>query len=167
MRRIVRLDLALLILLWSVGPSLFIFADSLRRPIIPQRESRIVQDTEYFSLARIFRTFWGQLHFVSGRRRCPENELRSTWRPYCGGWFDSVMGCRDRWSTNLVGGRRGCPFGGVEYQLVTITPCAEPPQKSGVGAAVIMKALIINELWLSPAPRPCANGPGHRPAGAL
>ena len=39
MRRIVRLDLALLILLWSVGYSLFIFADSLRRPLIPHRES--------------------------------------------------------------------------------------------------------------------------------
>ena len=61
------------------------------------------------------------------------------------------MGCRDRWSTNLVGGRRGCPFGGAEYQLVTIMPCAESPQKSGVGAAVIMKALIINELrYLNP-----------------
>ena len=32
------------------------------------------------------------------------DELRSIWRPYCGGWFDSVMGCRDRWSANLVGG---------------------------------------------------------------
>lgn len=39
MRRIVRLDLALLVLLWSVGYSLFIFADSLRRPLIPHRES--------------------------------------------------------------------------------------------------------------------------------
>lgn len=39
MRRIVRLDLALLILLWSVGYSLFIFSDSLRRPLIPHRES--------------------------------------------------------------------------------------------------------------------------------
>ena len=39
MRRIVRLDLALLILLWSVGYSLFIFADSLRRPLILHRES--------------------------------------------------------------------------------------------------------------------------------
>ena len=39
MRRIVRLDLALLILLWSVGYSLFIFADSLRRSLIPHRES--------------------------------------------------------------------------------------------------------------------------------
>lgn len=39
MRRIVRLDLALLILLCSVGYSLFIFADSLRRSLIPHRES--------------------------------------------------------------------------------------------------------------------------------
>ena len=31
-------------------------------------------------------------------------------------------------------GRRGCLFGGVEYQLVTITLRAEPPQNSGVGA---------------------------------
>ena len=31
-------------------------------------------------------------------------------------------------------GRRGCLFGDVEYQLVTITPRAEPPQNSGVGA---------------------------------
>ena len=53
MRRIVRLDLALLILLWSVGYSLFIFADSL----IPHRESasglvqeyRVFQSREDFS----------------------------------------------------------------------------------------------------------------------
>ena len=32
-------------------------------------------------------------------------------------------------------GRRGSCFGGIEYQLVTITPRAEPPQNSGVGAA--------------------------------
>ena len=50
MRRIVRLDLALLILLWSVGYSLFIFADSLRRPLIPHRESAsgLVQEYRVF-----------------------------------------------------------------------------------------------------------------------
>ena len=142
MRRIVRLDLALLILLWSVGYSLFIFSDSLRRPLIPHRESAsgLVQEYGVFQSREDSSDSLGATAF----RGRSENELRSIWRPYCGGWFDSVMGCRDRWSTNLVGGRRGCPFGGAEYQLVTIMPCAEPPQKSGVGAVAHLEVLNIN-----------------------
>lgn len=56
MRRIVRLDLALLILLWSVGYSLFIFADSLRRPLIPHRESAsgLVQEYGVFQSSEDF-----------------------------------------------------------------------------------------------------------------
>ena len=71
MRRIVRLDLALLILLWSVGYSLFIFADSLRRPLIPHRESAsgLVQEYGVFQSREDFSdSLGGQLHFVSGRR---------------------------------------------------------------------------------------------------
>ena len=71
MRRIVRLDLALLILLWSVGYSLFIFADSLRRPLIPHRESAsgLVQEYRVFqSREDSSDSLGGELHFVDGRR---------------------------------------------------------------------------------------------------
>lgn len=75
MRRIVRLDLALLILLWSVGYSLFIFADSLRRPLIPHRESAsgLVQEYGVFQSREDFSDSLGGVSLAaarSSRGRC-------------------------------------------------------------------------------------------------